>query len=93
MEQYVIEECPQKLEPIPEVMSNFDHVIDREIENKLREGKYCSSYTAWNFYGFIWFEDNRFKCQINQYGKHISTLEADTIDEIMNEACTNYGSD
>ncbi len=87
-----MEKRPEELEFIPEnVMSNFDHEIDREVESKLRKGGFYAYYSAWDFHAEVWFDDSKFKCMVRQHHSHVDTLEAETLEEIMKEACTKFG--
>jgi hypothetical protein len=85
---------PKELRFIDEaVMSNFDHEINIEIANKLREGGYYADYSAWNFHGEVWYDDGKWKCEIRRYHRHIKTIVADTLKEIMEQASHEYGYD
>lgn len=77
--------------PFPAVMSNLDHTINEEVEQLLRAGDCYADYPAWNFHGAVWF-DGKFKCQIKRYHSHIATLEAETLQEIMDEASDRWGA-
>ena len=78
---------------IGEVMSNFDHCIDEEIANKLKETKSYADYPAWDFHGSVWYEDGKYHCQIKRYGSHIDTISNEDLQEIMDEASGEYGWD
>jgi len=88
------EVVPEDYLPISEcVMSNCDHQIDRKIEALLKENHYYAGYSAWNFYGYVWYTGDKFKCVIAQYHNHVATLEANTLEEIMEEASSRWGYD
>ena len=88
-----METCPENLEYIPDsVMSNFDHEIDHDVEQKVKQGGHYADYPAWNFHGTVWF-DGKFKCEIRRHHCHIATLEAETLQEIMDEASASWGMD
>ena len=87
-----METVPNNFEDIGEVMSNFDHKIDSDAEEKLKSGQFFGEYAAWNFYGIVWFATDKFKCQIMQYRIHEDTIEADDLSEIMSIASERYGS-
>lgn len=73
-----------------DVMSNFDHIISKEVEQLLRAGGCYADYPAWNFHGTVWF-DKMFKCEIWRYCSHVATLEAVSLQEIMDEASKRWG--
>jgi len=75
-----------------DLMSNFDHQIEPNAEELLKSSKIYGGYPGWNFHGDVWFEDNKFYCEIWQWGNHVNTLEAESLREIMDEASEYYGS-
>jgi len=86
-----MEKIPNSLESLGVIMSNFDHEIKNDVEEKLKLGGVFGEYTAWNFWAGVWW-DGKFKAQIQQYESHVSTLENDSLQGIMDEACKYYGS-
>ena len=74
-------------------MSNGDHEINHEVERLIKGGTHWSDYPGWNFCGYVWFADGKFKCQINHCHRHVATLEAETLQEIMDEASLTWGYD
>ena len=76
-----------------EVMSNFDHTIDEKVADKLKEGKYYSQYTGWNFCGYIYWNNDNWICEIWQYNSKIDTKKASTLSEIMDEVSSQYGNE
>jgi len=88
-----MEAVPKNLENIGTTMSNFDHKIDHGTEDRLKAGGTYCGYAAWDFFAFVWWDDPKFKAMIKQYQVHIDTIEADTLQEIMNIASRRYGFD
>jgi len=86
-----METLPENLEYVGEVMSNFDHSIDRAIEAELMKGNTFGSYPAWNFHAIVWF-DSKFKAMISRYHILIDTIEASDLDEIMAIASDKWGN-
>lgn len=78
-------------ELLEDVMSNFDGIIDKEIEKELRTKFSYSKYPAWNFCGSVWFENNKFYCEIWQYGSITKVINGDTLEDVMRVACEWYG--
>jgi len=87
-----MEAVPSNLENIGVAMSNFDHAIDDGTEDRLKAGGVCCGYSAWNFFAFVWW-NSKFKAMIKQYQVHVDTIEADTLQEIMDIASQRYGFD
>lgn len=81
------------IEHIGDAMSNFDHIIDRDVEEKLKQGNCIADYPAWNFHGTLWFNGENFQCQIKRYQVHVDTIEAPTLEEIMEKASDRWGHD
>ena len=88
-----MKEADLSLPNIGDVMSNFDHEVDAEQAARLREGDCIGQYPAWNFFGYVWFEDGEFHCMVKQYRVHVATLSASTLEELMEDASNRYGND
>lgn len=76
---------------LDDVMSNFDHKIEKDIEGKLREGNYYAGYSAWDFHGNVIFKEDKFICEIRRYGCLVDIIEEETLEEIMQEASDKWG--
>jgi hypothetical protein len=72
-------------------MSNFDHVIDSGLAERLQGGNFIADYFAWNFKGVVWFQDSQFHCEIWRYRQHVDTIHANSLQDIMDIASTQYG--
>lgn len=83
----------EQLERIVLGMSNFDGLIDDGLEEALKSqpGKVCAHHPAWNFLGYVWYEDGKFQEQIWQYNSPVEEIEADTLEELMKIANDKYG--
>jgi len=88
-----MEKRPTDLVYIGDIMSNFNHEIENDAEEKLKAGGVYGAYPAWNFHSTVWFDSKKFKCQIKQYRVHVDTIEADSLSEIMEKASAIYGND
>ncbi len=72
------------------VYSNFDHEIEESVVPLLNEKTYAY-HTAVNYCGDVyrvsdkWFED------IYQYGRHVDTLHADSLGEVIEKAVNEWG--
>jgi hypothetical protein len=78
-------------EYLGEVMSNFDHSIDKKIETQLKNKLSYADYPGWDFHGTVWYENDMFHCKVMQYRCHVDTISAETLDEIMEEVSDKYG--
>ena len=80
---------------IDDVMSNFDHIIERErdIEERLRKGDCYAGKSAYNFHGNVMFKNNKFVCEIKRYSSLVDIIEGDTLEKIMEESSNTYGWD
>jgi len=87
-----MEQRPEELKNIGVMMSNFDYEIEPGTKNRLKSEKVYCGYAGWNFYGTVWF-DGRFKCQVKQYKRHVDTVEARTLKELMKKVSAKYGQD
>lgn len=74
-------------------MSNCFFDADPGIEEELRTGEVWCSYAGWNFYGYVWFEDDVFKCEVWQYKCPIEIIEASSVDALMHAVSSEYGYD
>lgn len=36
------------------IMSNFDHIVDNEVAEKIKGQKLFAGYAAWDFFGYVW---------------------------------------
>ncbi|MEJ2615269.1 MAG: hypothetical protein P8Z35_09930 [Ignavibacteriaceae bacterium] len=75
------------------LMSNLEHTIDKEIEKKIKGQKFYAQYTGWNFYGYVWYNNNKWHCEVWRYNFHIETITKDSLEEIMEEVSSEYGSE
>ena len=76
-------------------MSNFDHSIDKGLENKLKSGKVFSQYSGYNFCGYVYYDKKKkkFGCEVWQYHSLTEVIYKKKLEEIMEEVCEKYGSD
>lgn len=89
-----MEDRPQELVDVGKnIMSNFDHKINTEIVNKLKEEGYYADYPGWNFHGEVWYDNGKWKCAIRIYHVHVETIVTDTPEEIMEQVSEKYGYD
>ena len=75
-----------------DVYSNFDHVLDIDVVNQLKQGGYFSAHVAWDFVGYVYFYENKWHEEIWVYGIPMETLSGDSIKDVANKANKKYGS-
>lgn len=81
-------------EYIGEVASNFDHVIDEAIAERLKnEPNTYAEYPAWNFHGTVWYDTDRYKCKIMVHHVDQGVIESNSVKGIMAQASETYGAD
>lgn len=71
-------------------MSNFDGRIDDGMENALLDGE-IGVHSAWNFNGRVYYQDGKFVEEVMAYGTLDDTIEADTLEELMETVNSKYG--
>jgi hypothetical protein len=74
-----------------ELMSNFGREIDKETEQAIKGKELFSRYAGWNFNGLVWWQDNKWLCEVWCYGSWRETFACDTTEEIMEEVSDEYG--
>lgn len=92
-EELTMETVPNDFDFIGDVMSNFDHMIEDGMEEKLKSGKFYGDYSAWNFHAQVWFDGKNFKAMVKRYQAHVGTITALTLEQIMELASDNWGYD
>ncbi len=85
---------PEDFEMYPDtLMSNFEHSINKEVEKKIKGQKIYAQYTGGDFYGYVWYDNNKWNCEVWRYNFHIETITKDSLEEIMEEVFSEYGSE
>lgn len=74
-------------------MSNFDGLIEDGLAEalKLKPAITYAQHSAWNFCGYVWFENGRFVEQVWRYNSPVDELTADTLEDLMEEVNGEYG--
>jgi hypothetical protein len=79
--------------PLPEcggaVMSNFDREVEPDAEEVLARG--WGEYTAWDFFGRVWKDGARYKCEVWRYGSPACVMEAGTLPDLMRVVSDEWG--
>jgi len=74
-------------------MCNLDQSIEPKIKDKLiaGEGLIFCEHTAWNFWGAVWFKDNKFHEEIMIYKSVRKIVSCDSLEELMEEVNDEFG--
>lgn len=73
------------------IMSNFDGAIEQEIADVIIGKPLYSNYTAWNFCGYVWWQDNKWHCEVWHFGAYVDTFSSETLSELMSDISDEYG--
>lgn len=82
---------PEDYVETDELMSNFDHQIDRAVEEELKNGRKFAGYPGLNFYGKVWWTGKIWACEVWRYGSYRETVTAETLEELKEDICMEYG--
>lgn len=74
-----------------ELMSNFDRQIVKETAEAIKGEKLFSRYAGWNFNGIVWYEHEKWLCEVWRFREWQETFVCDTLEEIMTEVSDDYG--
>jgi hypothetical protein len=75
------------------IYSNFDHVLEEEKVPLLETLGSWAEHGAYNFYGIIWFENNKYKEEVFQYQMSQGVFEADSIEDLIKKVIEIFGSE
>lgn len=75
------------------LMSNFDHEVDQDVAQELRNNQAMAKYAGWNFNADCWFADGQFHAAVHVYGVHRATVSADTPEALMELVSNTFGWD
>lgn len=92
-----LDEVTAGWEFVGDAMSNCDHQVDEAVRVLLVSAGLGSwgSYTAWNFFGRVWWDQERFRfrCLVQQYRVPVAVIEGETLQEIMDVASELFGGE
>lgn len=74
-------------------MSNHEFTVDAGVEERLLTEEVWTTYTGWNFCGYVWHKDDSFWCQVWVYGSPRETMRAPTLEALMHAVSAEYGYD
>jgi len=73
------------------IMSNFDGLIVEETANFIKGRDLLSGYSAWNFYGKVWFQEDSWLCEVWCNGSWKESFVCETLEGLMEEVSGKYG--
>lgn len=77
--------------------SNFDHTFEygfKETEKMIKENSdKFFGHSAWNFCGYIWFENDKFYEEVWCYQIHNETFENENLRDLIENVNMKYGYD
>ncbi len=92
METEVVNESsrvPDDYNIYEEIMSNYDGKIDNSVAEYIKNKPLYSTYPAWNFCGYVWWQSNKWCCEIWVYGSYRCTIIKDTLKILWKKLVAN----
>lgn len=87
-------EIDRKLMHSDEVYSNFDHQLNKPVvEYLMTHPDVCAPHHAYYFMGYVWFEDDKWHEEVWSYKTPVQVFHANTVEEVIELACENWGSE
>jgi hypothetical protein len=74
-------------------MSNFDHKVDRQVADRLRNGDLVAHYPGDRFHATCWHAGGLFHAAVFTWHFHRVTLSAETPEELMRLVSDRFGED
>lgn len=76
-------------------MSNFGLSVDEGFEKELRSrpDRVFGRHAGWNFNGRVWFDGTTFHEEVWTWGIPVEIISADTLEGLMAEVNSKYGSE
>jgi len=81
------------MENIGQIVSNFNHDIDRAAESRLKEraGHVYAEYPALNFFAHITYLDGSFYARVYRFYRVAENIDKGSVEDIMEYLCGKYG--
>jgi hypothetical protein len=73
------------------LMSNFDHDIDEKVAEAIKDKPLYAQYAGYGFCGYVWWQDNKWCCEVWCHGNWCETFVEDSLKDIMSEVSQEYG--
>lgn len=78
---------------VPYGMSNFDYIIDPELERALKRqpNRVYGTHAGQDFNGRVWFDGVRFKEEVWRHGTPVEVVSAASLRELLAMVNDRYG--
>lgn len=76
-----------------DIMSNFDGAMVEEVADEIKGKDIYAGYAGWNFRGKVWWEHNKWLCEVWVHGSWLETFISDSPQGLMEEVSSKYGWD
>ena len=73
------------------VYSNFDHSFECDEEYVKSHSNLFFQHSAWNFCGYIWYEDEKFHEEVWVHNIHRETIEDENLEDLIEHVNDEYG--
>jgi len=74
------------------VCSNCDGIIEYDVvEQLMAQPNSYAEYLGWNFHWHVYFHNGYFHCEVWVYGSPVKTITEDTMTELREAVCDEYG--
>lgn len=75
------------------VYSNFDHALDKDAVQYLKENPgEEAKHVAWNFCSYIKYDEGKFKAEVWRYNSKVASLESEDIESLISETNDTFGA-
>lgn len=89
----VLKVPPPDYEHIGNIYSNFDHELDKKVEDLVSKGNVVAYHTAWNFFAVVWVQGGRWYEMVKQHRQHVDTIEGASAIDVIRITNGKYGSE
>lgn len=76
-----------------DVYSNCDHELDESVAAKLETGNFTGNHIAWNFFGYVWKDENKWCEAVFSFHQLVETISAKSLIEVIQKANERHGGD
>jgi hypothetical protein len=76
-------------------ISNYEEPgqIEDGVLNTLLTTESLTGWAGWNYFGYVWHQDNRFHAEIWQFNNPIAYFTEEAFDDLIHQVLDNYGSE
>jgi hypothetical protein len=81
------------LQNVGVIISNISKPPIRESAEKIKQPDTFGEHCGYNFHGIVWFEDDQYHEEVCVHRNVRGTYHADTLEELVQEVNSKYGSE